>query len=104
MNNEYKTIPFAEVKIGQEFEDRTINPKFTSFHWVKLTETSYREVGHHYIMSRPVFPKGCLVRTADCEELDFATWFKESPEGQQLSHIDCAEEAARAGWDAAKAK
>ena len=42
----------------------------------------------------------CEITTLD--EVDFDTWWDNSKEGQQLSHIDCAEEAARAGWDAAK--
>jgi len=67
MNNEYKVIPFADVKIGQAFEDRNVDEAMTSFHWVKLSDTSYRVVGEGYIMRQPVFPAGCLVRTADCE-------------------------------------
>ena len=74
MNNEYKIIPFAEVKIGQEFD--VDNSRFPfECHYVKTAETSCDNegVGGNVHEMEPDFP--CLVRIADCEpELEGCTW------------------------------
>ena len=81
MNNEYKIIPFAEVKIGQEFEDGGVC-EFGNLCWVKMDEKHYTLDTDKkdfrpawFNIERELFPDGCLVRIADCEpELDTCTW------------------------------
>ncbi len=76
MNNEYKTIPFAEVKIGQEFECADGAYRITDWPFTKVSESKWR-CGESSInnFSAIHFRRGCLVRTADCEpELDTCTW------------------------------
>ena len=76
MNKEYKTIPFADVKIGQEFEDSRYAKTLNHLPWIKKKHDAYGTD----CSAKPIqlkegrFPQGCLVRTADCEELDFDTW------------------------------
>ena len=76
MNNEYKTIPFADVKIGQQFDDGYLE-RFTHRQYIKTGSCSYKEALWHESLADgdTAFPDGCLVRTADCEpELDTCTW------------------------------
>ena len=92
MNNEYKVIPFAEVKIGQEFEfksdlDIDGSPlEFTSSPWTKsLIDEIGLYITKEYIERRGVTAHlaGCLVRTADCEPIQHC-W-----EGGTKATCDC---------------
>ncbi len=103
MDEPYKVIKFKEVEIGQEMEEAIGDQGMSKAPWVKIGDSEMsvdkdREVGKGTFHDPDSF---CIVRIADCKS-DFDTWFKESKEGQQLSHIDCGEEAARYGWNAAK--
>lgn len=74
MNDEYKVIPFAEVKVGQEFEDADNLSIFTDSPWIKISETSY-SVMNKVMWDSKTHPKvNCLVRIADCDELEGCTW------------------------------
>lgn len=67
MNNEYTIKPFSELKVGQEFyQIDDIDLFFAP--WVKTGENSYNvEGGRIHHDAAEYFPKGCLVRIADCE-------------------------------------
>ena len=76
MNNEFTIVPFADVKIGQEFESADAHQEMSIVPWIKFNEYRKRSA-----ISLPVegffvhFETPCLVRTADCEpELDTCTW------------------------------
>ncbi len=74
MNNEYKTIPFAEVKIGQQFEFAEYHKNITNNCWTKINEKEYQGVSSPWKYNEDL-RGGCLVRIADCEpELDTCTW------------------------------
>jgi hypothetical protein len=79
MDDKYKVIPFAEVAVGQEFEDShnmgEPNLTFTDDPFIKLNESSFKTAARSYIYLDVVFPGGCLVRIADCAPvLDTCTW------------------------------
>ena len=114
MNKEYKVIPFADVKIGQEFECVATRQEMTNEPWIKRSK-------HNYGLECPsttfsdglkCHHKGCLVRIADCDpvepELDFDTWWDNEGSGiipiREHDMASHAERVARAGWNAAKAK
>ena len=78
--NEYKTVPFSEVAVNQPFEDAA-NDAITNNPWIKYSETTFNTKmnegdGDKYEYQHGRFPVGCLVRTADCDELDFDTWWQ----------------------------
>jgi hypothetical protein len=124
MNTEYKTIAFADVKIGQEFEFKSDLEydgsalEFTTRPWTKsLVDEPGLKITEEYIASRglTVHLDGCLVRTADCEPvLDFDTWWKREKHERASINLSTGaisssiyvyiEATAKAAWDAAKAK
>ena len=88
MNNEYKTIPFADVKIGQEFED----VEDEEFDGVMTLEPYIKRA-----YTCATFRKGCLVRTADCDELDFDTWWEREHSNEIWGTT--LKEIARTAWE-----
>ncbi len=68
MNNEYKIIPFADLKIGQQFECADGAYRITDWPFTKVSESKWR-CGESSInnFSAIHFRRGCLVRIADCE-------------------------------------
>jgi len=84
MNNEYKTIPFAEVKIGQEFEDAKYHNEIGIAPWIKESEESFKARNDKsWDLDEHDFTRGCLVRTADCEPI------KRCWEGGTKATCDC---------------
>ena len=82
MNNEYKVIPWEEVKIGQELEQK-YHQHFSDDPWVKMSETNYACGSDSGWDGAAYFSDGCLVRTADCEPI------KRCWEGGTKATCDC---------------
>jgi hypothetical protein len=67
MNTEYKVIPFADVKIGQEFEDAEAHYSFSDSPWLKAAPASYTLKNKDKWDSKTHPKIYCLVRVYDCE-------------------------------------
>ena len=102
MNNKYKTIPFSEVKIGQEFEMLMDDSKMTDEPWVKTSELTFNTEVNPYQRTSVQPSTPCLVRTANCEELDFDTWWED--QANNSLELRTPKQLMRAAWNAAKAK
>ena len=116
MNTElYKVIPFAEVRVGQEFEHGK-EVTFLSSPWIKVSDThmsleSERRNTELWIEHNTILDgEGSLVRIADCKpELDFDTWFtKEGApmiwERERVKVVDFSfiKQLSRVSWNKAK--
>ena len=66
MNKEYTTIPWDEVRIGQQFATALLHHEVDRLYWTKLDANHYgpdESWKEEYIEGR--FPIGCVVRKED---------------------------------------